>query len=159
MKRSICLIFMIVGIAAVAFAPLASTAASTGGAVTGIGSGSFPNGANFAGTNLSGFEMATGVFTEPDGSAAGVFHTVLTGRTILGQAKSITVEGNVTQGTVSPGSGSSFSGLASVDFGDGAPAVPGIPFNVETSAGSMVLTIQSTRLPAAALSDGSLTIE
>jgi hypothetical protein len=158
MKRSICLIFMIVGIAAVAFAPAASTAASAGGSVTGIGSGSFPGGADFAGTNLRSFEMATGVFTEPDGSAAGVFHTVLTGRTILGQAKSITVEGNVTQGTVSPGSGS-FSGLASVDFGDGAPAVPGVPFNVETSAGSMVLTIQSTRLPAAALSGGSLTIE
>ena len=157
MKRLICLILTIVGIAAVASAPATSTAASTEATVTGIGAGSFPGGASFAGVNLSSFEIATGVITEADGSAGGVFHAVLAGRTLLGTARNITLEGNVTQGTATPDS-SSFSGLASLDLGDGVPAISGVPFNVETQGGSMVLTIQSTVLPSAAFSDGGVDI-
>jgi len=159
MKKLICLILMIAGITAVTLAPTASATAIEEGSVTGIGSGSFPAGANLGVVNLRGFDMAAGLFTEPDGSAAGVFHLVLEGRTILGQARRITLEGNVMQGTASQAGTSNFSGLASVDFGDGAAAVSGVPFNVETSAGSMLLTIQSTSLPAGTLNSGGLTIE
>lgn len=157
MKRLICLILTIAGIAAVVFAPAASKAASTGGTVTGIGSGSFPARTNFSGINLTGFQIATGVITESDGTATGVFHAVLAGRTLLGTARSITLEGNVLQGIATPGT-SSFSGLASLDLGNGLPAVPGIPFNVEAQGGSMVLTIQSSALPSTAFSQGGLDI-
>ena len=157
MKRIICLVLMIVGIAMVAYTPT-STAASDEGAVTGIGTGSFPSGANFAGVGLSSFEIAAGVLTEADGSASGVFHAVLTGRTLLGGARNITLEGNVTQGTATLGSGN-FSGLASLDLGDGVPAVSGVPFHVETQGGALALTIQSTALPSAGFTQGGLDIE
>jgi len=157
MKRLICLIFTMAGIAAVVFAPATSTAASTEGTVTGIGSGSFPGRTSFAGVDLSGFEVATGVITESDGTASGAFHAVLAGRTLLGTAQNIAVEGKVLQGTAGPGT-SSFSGLATVDLGNGLPASPGVPFNVETQGGSIVLTIQSTALPSAAFSEGGVTL-
>ena len=157
MKKLICLIVTIVGIAAVAYAPETSAAASTEGTVTGIGTGSFPGRTSLSGVNLTGFEIATGVITESDGSASGVFHAVLSGRTLLGTARNITLEGNVLQGTATQGT-SSFSGLASLDLGNGLPAVPGVPFNVETQGGSMVLTIQSTVLPSTAFSQGGLDI-
>jgi len=159
MKNLICLIVMVAGISAVVSAPAAaSNAASTEGTVTGIGAGSFQGPARFGGVNLSSFEIATGVITEEDGSAAGVFHAVLRGRSLLGIAQTITLEGNVTQGTVTSETGS-VSGLASLDLGNGVPAVSGIPFNVETRGGSMVLTVQSTVLPSGAFSQGGLDIE
>ena len=157
MKKFICLIVTIIGIAAVASAPVASTAASPEGSVTGIGTGSFPGRASFAGLNLTSFDIATGVITETDGSATGVFHAVLAGRTLLGTARVITLEGNVLQGTAAAGS-STFSGLARLELGDGVPAISGVPFNVETHDGSMVLTIQSTVLPSAPFSQGGLDI-
>ena len=151
MKRLICLIVTIVGITAIISAPTASTAASPEGTVTGIGSGSFPRGASFGGIDLASFEIATGVITESDGSAIGVFHADLAGRTILGTARILTLDGNVLQG-----SANNFSGLARLDLGGGVPAVSGVPFTVETQGGAMVLTIQSTVLPSAAFSEGGL---
>ena len=158
MKKLICLILTMAGIAAFVYAPPASTAASTDRTITGIAAGSFPGGASFAGVDLNSFEIATGVITDADGSAAGVFHAELAGRSLLGTARRITLEGTVMQGTAASGSGS-FSGLARLDLGDGVPAVSGIPFNVETNAGSMVLTIHSTVLPSAALTRGSVDTE
>ena len=157
MKKFICLIFTIVGITTAAVAPPASTAASSEGSVTGIGTGSFPGGASFAGLNLSRFEIAAGIFTEAEGSAAGVFHAVLTGPSVLGAAQDITLDGNVTQGSATAGS-SSFSGLATLNLSNGV-AVSGVPFNVEASGGSMVLTIESTVLPAGTFGEGGLHIE
>ena len=113
MKRIICLIVTIVAVAAMAFAPEHSQAASIESSVTGVGAGTFPSRSNFSGINLSRFEVATGVITDADGSAVGVFHAVLVGKTLLGNARNITLEGNVTQGT-----GTGFSGLASLDLGD-----------------------------------------
>jgi hypothetical protein len=158
MKKLICLIFTIIAMAAVITAPAASTAASSEGSVTGIGTGSFAGRPSFAGVNLSRFEIATGIFTEADGSAAGVFHAVLTGRSVLGAAQNITLEGNVTQGFTTAGSGG-LSGLATLDLGNGIPAASGVPFIVQTNGGSMVLTIGSTVLPAATFSEGGLNTE
>ena len=155
MKKLIFLIVMFVGMTAAATIQAPSAAASTEGTVTGIGTGSFPGRASFAGINLSSFEIATGVIAEPDGSAKGVFHAVLSGRTLLGAARIITLEGNVMQGTVTPDA-SSFSGLATLSLGDGLPAAPGVPFNVDTRNGTMALTIQSTTLPSAGFGQGGL---
>ena len=157
MKRLICLIFTIAGITAAVSAPATSATASDDGSVTGVGVGSFAGRASFAGINLTTFEIATGVITETDGSAKGVFHAVLGGRSLLGTVRIITLDGDVLQGSTAPGS-SSFSGLASLNLGNGLPALPGVPFNVETRDGTMVLTIQSTVLPSAQFSQGTLDI-
>ena len=157
MKKLICLIVTIVTVVAVAYAPPASIASSTEGTVTGVGAGSFPGRASFAGINLSTFEIATGVISESDGSANGVFHATLSGRTLLGTLRVITLDGTVAQGTVTPDS-SSFSGLATLSLGDGLPGAPGVPFNVENRNGAMTLTIQSTVLPAASFSSGGLDV-
>ena len=157
MKKFICLIFTIIGITAVVVAPARSNAASSEGAVTGIASGTFPGHTSFAGVNLSRFETATGLFTEADGSATGVFHVVLTGRSILGSERTITLEGNVMQGTATAGVGD-FSGLATLDLGDGLSTISSVPFHVETNGNSLVLTIQSTVLPSAAISEGGLDV-
>jgi hypothetical protein len=110
--------------------------------------------------NLNGLDLGTGVFIESNGSASGVFHAVLTGQSVLGQAQSITVEGNVTQGTFGiDASQADFSGLATIDLGDGTAPLVSVPFTVSTTAGSMVLAIESTTLPAVGLTSGALTIE
>ena len=158
MKRIICLILTIIGIAAAVSITPASRASSNEGTVTGIGTGAFPGGASLAGVELSSFEIAAGVITEADGTASGVFHAVLTGSALIGGARNITLEGNVTQGMATPGSGN-FSGLASLDLGDGVPAVSGVPFYVETQGGALILTIQSTALPSAGFTEGGLDIE
>jgi hypothetical protein len=108
---------------------------------------------------LDSLQLGTGVIIDPDSSAVGSFHAVLIGRSILGQLQEITVEGKVSQGAVDENGTASFSGIATLDFGNGAPAGPGVPFSVTTSAGSLVLAIESTTLPAASLTGGSVTIE
>jgi hypothetical protein len=109
---------------------------------------------------LDGLELGTGIFIESNGSATGVFHAVLVGHSLLGQPQNITVEGNVNQGTMAAnGLSADFSGVATVDFGDGSAPLPGVPFSVSTSAGNVVLAIQSTTLPAAGLTSGAVTIE
>jgi hypothetical protein len=158
MTKLIYLIFTIAAMTAIATAPAGSTAASSEGSITGMGTGTFPRGASFSGVNLSGFEIATGVLTEGDGTAQGVLHAILTGRTFLGSTRMITLEGNVTRGSVAGGSGS-FSGVCSLSFGDGIPAVSGVPFSVQTNGSSMILTIQSTVLPTSAFSQGGLDVE
>ncbi|MBA2526166.1 MAG: hypothetical protein H0V18_10365 [Pyrinomonadaceae bacterium] len=52
-----------------------------------------------------------------------------------------------------------FSGIATVDLGDGTAPLPGVPFSVSTTAGNVVLAIKSTTLPAAGLTSGAVTIE
>lgn len=144
------------------FAPTNTNVVAAGdsGSVTGTGQGLFGANAALGAVNLDGIELGTGVFIEPNGAASGVFHAVLSGRTALGQARSITIEGNVTQGTFGvDASGADFSGFATIDLGDGTGALVSVPFSVSTSAGSMVLAIEATTLPAVGLTSGALTIE
>ena len=51
------------------------------------------------------------------------------------------------------------NGTASLDFGDGAPPLPGVAFTVIAGADGVVLTIDSTPLPAAGLTAGAITVE
>ena len=159
MKRIIWATLIVFGMAAFVFAPVPTTAATEGGAITGTAQGIFPAGSTQWPVTLDGLQLGTGVLVEPDNSAVGTFHVVLTGRSLLGARQEITVEGKVSQGTVDQNGTGSFSGIASIDFGDGAPLRPGVPFSVVTSASSLVLAIDSTTLPAASLTGGSVTIE
>jgi hypothetical protein len=160
MKQLISVILIVLASVAFAPAPVPVVAATESGSVTGSGQGLFDAGAALGAINLDGLELGTGVFIEPNGSATGVFHAVLVGRSLLGQPQNITVEGNVNQGTMGPdGLRADFSGIATVDLGDGTAPLPGVPFSVSTTAGNVVLAIESTTLPAAGLTSGAVTIE
>jgi hypothetical protein len=154
MKRLTC-VFAIV-LVAITTAPV--TADSDSRSVTGTGKGLFGDGAALGAVTLQGVELGTGVFIEADGSASGTFHAVLQGSS-LGVAREITVEGKVSEGSVGSDGRATFSGTASLDFGDGAPALPGVAFSVIAGADGLVLAIDSTTLPAAGLTSGTVTIE
>jgi hypothetical protein len=153
MKRLTCVFAIVVALAAV---PLIADGDSR--SVTGAGKGQFAAGAALGAVALQAVELGTGVFIEPDGSAAGTFHAVLQGSS-LGQPQEITVEGKVSQGSVAADGRATFSGTASLDFGNGTPALPGVAFTVIAGADGVVLAIDSTTLPAASLTAGAITVD
>ncbi len=153
MKRLTCVFAIVVGFAA---APLIADADSR--SVTGAGKGQFADGAALGAVALQAVELGTGVFIESDGSASGTFHAVLQGSS-LGQPQEITVEGRVSQGSVAADGRATFSGTASLDFGNGTPALPGVAFTVTAGGDGLVLAIDSTTLPAAGLTAGAITVD
>ena len=155
MKRLTCILAIVLA-ASVATARV--TADSDARSVTAAASGTFAAGAALGAVALNGVEIGTGVFIEPDGSASGVFHATLQGSS-LGSARELTLEGKVTEGSIGADGRATFSGTASIDFGDGTAPLPSIPFRVIAGADGVVLTIESTTLPAAALSAGAVTID
>jgi hypothetical protein len=156
MKRLTCIFAIVVGLGAIATARVNADSAAR--SVTGAGKGTFGAGATLGAVALQGVELGTGVLIEPDGSASGTFHAVLQGTT-LGSPRELTVEGKVSEGAVGPDGRATFSGTASFDFGDGMPALPGVAFSVTAGADGVVLVINSTTLPAAGLTAGSVTVE
>jgi len=144
--------------AAVGLAPSIARAGDDGGMVAGAGAGVFATGATFAGLSLSSLQFGQGVLTGTgDGWASGVFHTVLLGTSSLGQLQRVTVEGNVDAGSIA--GTATFSGLATVDMGDGSLGLPGVPFSVSVGPDRLQLTLGSSSLPAAVLSAGAIAIE
>src|SRR5438876_1938199 len=150
------LLAAIVGLASV-MAPAPVAAQDTG--VTGAAEAAFPNGAAFNGIPLKGLTLGQGMFIAPDGSATGQFQAVLLGSSLLGTPQNITVEGEVGSGSVGADGSATFSGTATVDMGDGTPALPGVPFTVTVSAGSLGLTLNGVALPTATLSAGSIPVK
>ena len=150
------LLAAIVGLASV-MAPAPVAAQDTG--VTGAAEAAFPNGAAFNGVPLRGLTVGQGMFIAQDGSATGQFQAVLLGSSLLGTPQNITVEGEVSGGSVAADGSATFSGTATVDMGDGTPALPGVPFTVTVSAGSLGLTLNAVALPTATLSAGSITVK
>ena len=142
-----------------AFAPTPTTAAVEGGTITCAAQGIFPAGTALGPVMLDSLQLASGVIVEPDSSALGSLHVVLVGHSALGQLQEITVDGKVSQGAVDQNGITSFSGLASLDFGNGAPLQSGVPFSVTGSQNSFTLTIGSTTLPPASMTGGSVVIE
>jgi hypothetical protein len=158
MKQFSCVVFVVLLLLGSSAMPNSSIGAGAGGTVTGVVQGTFALGASFASISLNGIEVGTGVFVEPDGTATGTFSAVLLGRSVLGQQQQITIDGRVLQGAIASGGSSRLSGIASIDLGDGMPSLTGVPFSVETTADSLVVTINSTTLPTT-LTGGSITIE
>src|SRR5437899_769603 len=153
-----------VGFASMAILGLASLLAPAQAAaqdigVTGAAEATFPDGATFNGVPLRGLTLGQGMFIAPDGSATGQFQAVLLGSSLLGTPQNITVEGEVSSGSVAADGSATFSGAATVDMGDGTPALPGVPFTVTVSAGSLGLTLNAVALPTATLSAGSITVK
>jgi hypothetical protein len=156
MKRLTCIFAIVLGLAT--FTTASVVGYSNAASVTAAGTGLFETGATLSGVALQGVRLGTGVFIEADGSASGTFHAVLQGRA-LGVSRELTVEGKVDAGTVSADGRATFSGTASFDFGDGTPPLPAVTFSVIAGTDGLVLAIDSTTLPATALTTGAITIE
>jgi hypothetical protein len=159
MKRITCTMFIILGMVAVLSGPTQTTAAGESGTVTGAARAAFVAGAALGSVALSSLDLGTGMFIEPDGAGTGVFSAVLTGRSALGQARQITIDGEVLRGALTPDGHANFSGTATVNFGDGTPSLAGVPFSVSSRSDSLGLTINSTTLPAALVIDGAIIFE
>src|SRR2546429_7125724 len=150
------------GFASMAILGLASLlapaqAAAQDAGVTGAAEAAFPNGAAFNGVPLKGLTLGQGLFIAQDGSATGQFQAVLLGTSLLGTPQNVTVEGEVGGGSVAADGSATFSGTATVDMGDGTLPLPGVPFTVTISAGSLGVTLNAGTLPTAALNAGSIT--
>ena len=156
MKRLTCVLPILLGLVAITTAPV--IADSDERSVTGAATGLFGAGAELGPVALEGIMMGTGVYIEADGSASGTFHAVLQGSS-LGHSREITVEGNASEGSVAADGRATFSGTASLDWGDGAPPLPSVAFSVTAAADGVVLKIDSITLPAATLTAGAVTIE
>jgi hypothetical protein len=157
MKRMMCVLSIVVGLMPLAPAPVVAVGEDAR-SVTGAAAGLFGAGATLGAVAIESVELGTGVFIEADGSASGTFHAVLRGSS-LGIAQQITLEGKVSEGSVSPEGRATFSGTASLDVGDGGPPLAGVAFSVTAAPDGLVLTIASTPLPAAGLTTGALTID
>jgi len=130
-------------------------------AVTVAAGGVYPAGTTFSGVSINGLQSGYGVVIS-GGSAAGQFCTVLLGVSALGP-QNITIEGTASSGSRS-GSVATFSGTCSVNMGDGSPPLTGVPFTatIATDAngqGTIGLVLGITTLPAATVSQGSMTIQ
>ena len=159
MKKIFFVTLIALGMVALGLAPTPTTAATEGGTITGTAQGAFPAGTKLGPVSLDGLQLGTGVIIDPDNSAVGSFHVVLRGRSLLGNPQAITLEGIVNQGAVDQNGITSFSGVATLDFGNGAPVQSSVPFSVTGSAESLVLAIGATTLAPASLTEGGVKIE
>ena len=125
--------------------------------VTAAATGLFADGAELGPVALQGLQIATGVFIEADGTASGTFHATLQGSS-FGNPQEITVEGNVTGGSVDANGRPTFSGSASLDLGNGAPPLANVAFTVTAGSDDVVLLVDSVTLTAT-LTGGAVTIE
>ena len=157
MKQLTCVCAIVV-LGLVAITTVHVSAADGEHSVTGAAKCLFGAGAELGPVALEGIMMGTGVYIEADGSASGTFHAVLQGSS-LGHSREVTVEGNVSEGSVAADGRATFSGTASLDWGDGAPPLPSVAFTVTAAADGVVLKIDSITLPAATLTAGAVTIE
>ena len=139
-------------------APAPAAAQDVAG-VTGAAEATLPDGATFNGIPLRGLTLGQGLFIGQDGSATGQFQAVLQGTSPLGTPQNVTVEGEVRGGSVGADGSATFSGTATIDMGDGTPALPGVPFTVTASAGSLGLVLNAVALPTATVSAGSITVK
>jgi hypothetical protein len=123
----------------------------------GAGAGTFTSSAQFNGVTLSALDFGHGLATHGDGSGSGDFQAVLAGTSVLGQPQSVALESKVSSGSRNADGSVTFAGLTSVDMGDGQ-TLEAIPFRVTVTEGGLQLTIGTTELPVAAVSEGGITI-
>lgn len=157
MKRLTCVLAIVFGVVALATTPV--VADTEVGTVTAAAAALLTGGPVLAGVSLDGMEVGTGVFIDSNGSATGQFHAVLLGISLLGQPQQITVEGKVSEGALASDGQASFGGMATVDLGDGTTPLLAVPFSVTATADGLVLALDATTLPAAALTAGAITVE
>lgn len=132
--------------------------------ITGAGGGVFPAGATFNGVSLSSLRFGMGVELPGNGTANGVFETTLAGTAATGLTKTIAIVGDASSGSGQAGGPATYSGLCSVDLGDGTPPLSKVPFTVAAAKlpdgkWGLTLTVGTTSLPAAPVTIGSITVK
>jgi hypothetical protein len=145
-----------------AFLWAAPVHAQTETSVTGAGAGAFPAGTFYLEVPLHALELGM-AFTAAGPWATGLFQATLVGASPLGLERSIEVEGIATGSVPSPLGTATLSGTCTVDAGDGAPHLPGVPFTVVVTTnpdgtGSVALTLGTTQLPVATVDEGHMTV-
>jgi hypothetical protein len=121
---------------------------------SGAAAGVFTKGATFQRLALQSSTLGFGAVIGGDGSALGQFQLELTGTTPSGQVRSISLEGNVTRGTVGTKGSVKLYGTALLRVDSVPPAT--LPFNVTATATSLVLTIGGVELKRQSLKAGSI---
>jgi len=149
---------------AVSLFSLSTLAQNSQTTVTGAGGGLFPAGAAFNGVSLSSLSFGMGVALPGDSTANGAFETTLVGTSATGLARNIVVVGDPTSGSGKAGGPATYSGLCSVNPGDGTPTLNGVPFTVTMATlpdgkWGLALTLGATSLPAASVNTGSVTVK
>ena len=159
MKRTTWLVLLAVAMVAMAFTSAPTNAAGEEATVTAAARGVFSAGTALNSVSVQNFDLGAGVYIEPDGSASGPINAVLYGRSVLGQAQQIVIDGTADRGAVGPNGRAYFSGLATINLGTGAPLLTNVPFTVNAADNSLVLTINSTALPIAGITAGTVSVE
>ena len=124
-----------------------SVAAGNALKVTGGGTGTF--GADLDGDgDVDGSQFGLGVIVQGDGSAKGHFECLMAGRSDILGLHLMSVAGQVANGSVSDDKSVTFSGVGSVNLGDGV-IIRGVPFLVRvTEGGAGIGTLQLTVMGA-----------
>jgi hypothetical protein len=125
--------------------------------VTGSGDATFTAATSYGGVALTSLDFGTGVEIPGDTSATGHFHV-----TLVGTGRAITVDGRVSAGSTFADGSATFSGTCTVDIGDGS-LLRGVVFTVVAvpnaqARGTLTLTLGTSKLAAAAIQVGTLTI-
>ena len=66
--------------------------------------------------------------------------------------------GRASSGSVNPDGTATFSGLSTVDMGNGTPPLSGVPFSITATTHGLQLILGNTLLPMATLTAGSITL-
>ena len=136
--------------------------AQTAAAVAGAGAAALPTGSAYSGVPLTGLRFAIGVDIS-SGTATGDFQATLLG-TVAGQARNIVVEGKAALGSLPAANTATFSGVSTVNMGDGTPALVAVPFVVTVVStpdgkGTLALSLATTSLPAGTVNAGGFSIK
>ena len=148
--------------APLAVSPLLASGRSSVSA-SGAASAAFAAAATLNGVTVSSLRVGFGADIPGDGTATGQFETTLTGTAPNGDPRTVAVAGKVNGGTSGGATTATFSGTCTIDMADGSAVSANVPFTVTITAGGqgagrITLTLGSTKLPTATVTDGSLSI-
>jgi hypothetical protein len=154
--------FVVLAIVATAFLGLPPRAVAETSVTAGAG-GIYPPGTSFYGVPINGLQSDYGVNMDDSGSGLGQFCTILLGVSALGSPQNIIIYGKVTSGSRAGTNIATFSGTCTIDLGNGTPPILGVPFTATITTntndqGTIGLLLGQTTLPAATVSEGSMTI-
>jgi hypothetical protein len=155
MKRLMMLLGALAFVTALTPLPLA---AQSNAGVTGVGAASLPSGAMLYDVSLSTVQFGLGARLPGGGAATGTLDAQMVGTSVYGQRQTVALDGQVSRGTTNADGSVTFSGQGFVDLPSGQ-TLADVPFSVTAGAGRLALTVGGTTLPAATVTEGSITIQ
>ena len=111
---------------------------------------------------FNGVELAGGIYglglRTGDGTTHGDLHAEFTGISLIGLYQIITVTGWITSATVVGGT-VNFTGVATLDMGDGPPPVGGLSLAGTLTATGITVTVAGSSIPTLPKTDGFSSVE